>query len=131
MTSISQNNTRYLPHELKTRIHAVEKYRNGNSIVYVCRKYHISRTSLYRWNKKYDGTKESLIDSDLFKEGYIIAQDASSIRVGEVVNPSPGSSVLDACSAPGGKSLHMASIMENKGSITSCDVYEHKLNKIN
>lgn len=85
----------------------------------------------YNINNVTLSTKESLIDSDLFKEGYIIAQDASSIRVGEVVNPSPDSSVLDACSAPGGKSLHMASIMENKGSITSCDVYEHKLNKIN
>ena len=89
----------------------------------LCVTYNINNVTL--------STKESLIDSDLFKEGYIIAQDASSIRVGEVVNPSPGSSVLDACSAPGGKSLHMASIMENKGSITSCDVYEHKLNKIN
>ena len=85
----------------------------------------------YNINNVTLSTKESLIDSDLFKEGYIIAQDASSIRVAEVVNQSPGSSVLDACSAPGGKSLHMASIMENKGSITSCDVYEHKLNKIN
>lgn len=62
MTSISQVNTRYLPHELKTRIHAVETYRNGNSIEFVCRKYHISRVSLWRWNKKYDGTPESLID---------------------------------------------------------------------
>ncbi len=85
----------------------------------------------YNINNVTLSTKESLIDSDLFKEGYIIAQDASSIRVAEVVNPSPGSSVLDACSAPGGKSLHMASIMNNIGSITSCDVYEHKLNKIN
>lgn len=62
MNSITQNNTRYLPHELKTRIYAVETYRNGNSIQYVCRKYHISRISLWRWNKKYDGTPESLID---------------------------------------------------------------------
>ena len=62
MKSISQINKRYLPHELKTRIHAVETYRNGNSIDYVCRKYHISRISLWRWNKKYDGSPESLID---------------------------------------------------------------------
>ena len=62
MTSIAQNNVRYLPHELKTRLHAVETYRNGNSIEYVCRKYHISRTSLWRWNKKYNGTPESLMD---------------------------------------------------------------------
>lgn len=62
MTSISQINTRYLPHELKTRIHAVETYRNGNSIDYVCRKYHISRTSLWRWNKKYNNSWNSLKD---------------------------------------------------------------------
>ena len=65
MNSINENNEkckRYLPHELKTRDNAVKTYRNGNSISYVCRKYHISRVSLYRWNKKYDGTKESLID---------------------------------------------------------------------
>ena len=76
-------------------------------------------------------TKESLLNTELFKEGLIIAQDESSIRVASVVNPLSGSSVLDACSAPGGKSLHMAAIMNNNGSITSCDVYEQKLNKIN
>lgn len=62
MISISQKSIRYLPHELKTRIHAVKLYRNGNSIGYVCRKYHISRTSLWRWNIRYDGTPESLMD---------------------------------------------------------------------
>ena len=62
MKSISQINKRYLHHELKTRIYAVETYRIGNSIDYVCRKYHISRISLWRWDKKYDGTPESLID---------------------------------------------------------------------
>lgn len=65
MNIINENNEkskRYLPHELKTRENAVKTYRNGNSISYVCRKYHISRMSLYRWNKLYDETKESLID---------------------------------------------------------------------
>ena len=62
-TSITQKNTkRYLPHELKTRIKAVEMYRNNGDVGYTCRKYHISRYSLWRWNKKYDGTKESLMD---------------------------------------------------------------------
>lgn len=59
---IPQNNKRYLPHELKTRENAVITYRNSQDIAYVCRKYHISRISLWRWNKKYDGTKESLMD---------------------------------------------------------------------
>ena len=61
MNSITQD-TRYLPHEINTRIYAVETYRKGNSVKYVCRKYHISKASLMRWNKKYDGTKESLMD---------------------------------------------------------------------
>ena len=61
--------------------------------------------------------KESLLNHELFKNGLIIAQDLSSIKVGNVVNPHPYSSVLDTCSAPGGKSLHMASIMNNTGSI--------------
>ncbi len=37
-------------------------YRNGASVRYVCKKYHISKRSLMRWNKRYDGSKESLID---------------------------------------------------------------------
>ena len=37
-------------------------YRNCNDIGYVCRKYHISKASLSRWNRKFDGSKESLID---------------------------------------------------------------------
>ncbi len=61
MNSISQN-VRYLPHQINTREYAVKLYRNGNSINYVCRKYHISKSSLMRWNKKYDGTIESLVD---------------------------------------------------------------------
>ena len=44
---------RYLPHEWKTRIYAVKMLRHGSSISFVCRKYHISRTSLYRWSKRY------------------------------------------------------------------------------
>ena len=65
MNIINENNEkskRYLPHELHIRENAVKTYRNGNSISYVCGKHHISRTSLYRWNKQYDGTKESLKD---------------------------------------------------------------------
>lgn len=62
ITQKNENTKRYLPHELKTRIYAVEMYRKCGDIEYVCRKYHISRTSLWRWNKKYDGSKESLTD---------------------------------------------------------------------
>ncbi len=57
MNSIS----RY-PHDLNTKFYAVSLYRNGNPISFVCRRYKCSKASLMRWNKKYDGTKDSLID---------------------------------------------------------------------
>lgn len=53
---------RYLPHELTTKYHAVKLYRAGNPISFVCRRYHISKSSLMRWNKRFDGTRESLAD---------------------------------------------------------------------
>jgi len=61
MTSISQNQ-RYIPHELNTKYYATKLYRNGYSVSFVCRRYKISKSSLMRWNKKFNGTKESLID---------------------------------------------------------------------
>ena len=61
--SITENSKkRYLPHDINTRKYAVEMYRNWGDIDYVCRKYHISRVSLWRWNKAYNGTKESITD---------------------------------------------------------------------
>ena len=52
-----------IPHEIKTRVHAVQTYRNTNcSVSFICRKYHCSKASLMRWNKRYDGTIESLMD---------------------------------------------------------------------
>ena len=61
MTSISHSQ-RYLPHDLNTKFYAVKLYRQGYSISFVCKRYKISKRSLMRWNKKFDGTKESLID---------------------------------------------------------------------
>lgn len=53
---------RYLPHELSTKFYAVKLYRAGNPVSFVCRRYHISKSSLMRWNRKFDGTRESLAD---------------------------------------------------------------------
>ena len=64
MDSIAQNpkkNKRYLPHEITTKVNSVKLYRQTKDIGYVCRQYHISKSSLMRWNERYDGTKESLL----------------------------------------------------------------------
>ena len=47
--------------------------------------------------------------------------------VSEVLNPSENSNVLDLCSAPGGKTAHMAAMMKNTGKIYACDIHEHKI----
>ena len=49
----------YIPHTLETRLATVKTYRNKNSISFICRRYKVSKASLMRWNKKYDGTKVS------------------------------------------------------------------------
>lgn len=61
MASITQN-LRYLPHTIETRYHAVKTYRNGASVSFICRRYKVSKASLMRWNKRFDGTKDSLRD---------------------------------------------------------------------
>ena len=61
MNSITHSQ-RYLPHTFNTRFYAVNLYRSGCSVNFVCRRYHISKASLMRWNKRFDGTKDSLMD---------------------------------------------------------------------
>lgn len=55
-----KRNKRYLPHEQKTKIKSVQLYRSTKDVGFVCRRYHISKASLMRWNKQYDGSRESL-----------------------------------------------------------------------
>ena len=56
----SKKNKRYLPHEVTTKVYFVKLYRQTEDIDLVCRRYHISKASLMRWNKLYDGTKNSI-----------------------------------------------------------------------
>ncbi len=62
-----------------------------------------------------------------FKDGWFEVQDASSQEVARILDPKPGMRVVDMCAGAGGKSLHLASLMENKGQIISMDIHEYKL----
>lgn len=72
----------------------------------------------------------SLADSDSFKAGRLTIQDVAAQAVSLVADPKPGQTVIDMCAAPGGKSTHMATLMEDKGRVLSWDIYEHKIDKI-
>lgn len=73
---------------------------------------------------------KNIENNELFKEGLFTIQDISSMLVGKVMNPKENSLVLDVCSAPGGKSTHLAALMNNTGKVVARDVFEHKLKLI-
>ena len=69
-------------------------------------------------------------NSKMYKKGYVYPQDISAMMASVVLNPKKNERVLDLCSAPGGKSTHMAELMENEGEIVSVDIHEHKMSLI-
>lgn len=65
------------------------------------------------------------------KEGKLYIQDCASQLCIKALDPKPDDTMLDVCSAPGGKSFTAAQYMENTGAIYAFDIYEHKLKLIN
>lgn len=65
-----------------------------------------------------------------FKDGLFEIQDEGSQLISLLVDPRPRDSVVDFCAGGGGKSLHLAALMHNKGSINSLDVHERRLEEL-
>lgn len=65
--------------------------------------------------------------SPSFNRGEWTVQDESAMLVGHVVAPESGESILDMCSAPGGKTTHLATLMSYEGEVIATDVHEHKI----
>ncbi|QFZ54946.1 RsmB/NOP family class I SAM-dependent RNA methyltransferase [Oceanihabitans sp. IOP_32] len=74
--------------------------------------------------------RANVFSTEAFKKGHFEVQDASSQLVAEFLNVEPGMRVIDACAGAGGKTLHLAALMENKGQIIALDIYENKLNEL-
>jgi 16S rRNA (cytosine967-C5)-methyltransferase len=71
-----------------------------------------------------------LFKSDVFQNGWFEMQDAGSQKVANLLDVKPGQRIVDACAGAGGKSLHIASLMKNKGYILSMDIHQHKLDTL-
>ena len=65
-----------------------------------------------------------------FKDGFFEVQDANSQLVAAFLDVKPGMRVVDTCAGAGGKTLHLASLMENKGQLIAMDLYESKLKQL-
>lgn len=72
----------------------------------------------------------SIEKSKPFMDGLFTIQDESSMLCVRCLDPRSGEKVLDLCSAPGGKTTHIAEIMKNQGEIIAFDIYNHKLKLI-
>lgn len=70
----------------------------------------------------------NILHTALFQKGYITIQDQSSMLAGEMLQAKPEMHVLDTCSAPGGKTTHIAETMQNKGTVHAFDLHKKKLN---
>jgi 16S rRNA (cytosine967-C5)-methyltransferase len=68
--------------------------------------------------------------TEAFKDGLFEVQDASSQLVAYFLDVQPGMRVVDTCAGAGGKTLHLASLMENKGQLIAMDLYESKLKQL-
>ena len=71
-----------------------------------------------------------IINSEEFKAGKIIAQDASSYLAARNLGVMPNELVLDICAAPGGKTAVLAEEMKNSGEVIAIDIHQHKIKLI-
>ncbi len=71
--------------------------------------------------------KKNVFLTTAFKEGLFEVQDASSQKIGYFLDVKEGQRVVDACAGAGGKTLHIASLMKNKGQIVALDIFNWKL----
>lgn len=74
--------------------------------------------------------RQNVFTKDAFQNGHFEVQDASSQKVSRFLNVKPGMRVVDTCAGAGGKTLHLAALMENKGQIIAMDIYEGKLKEL-
>jgi 16S rRNA (cytosine967-C5)-methyltransferase len=74
--------------------------------------------------------RQNVFNTPSFKEGLFEVQDAASQTIAPFLEVEPGMRVIDACAGAGGKTLHLAAKMKNKGKIIAMDVEQWKLDEL-
>jgi len=74
--------------------------------------------------------RKNLFSTPAFKKGWFEVQDAGSQQIAPFLKVEPGMRVIDACAGAGGKTLHLATLMQNKGSVIAMDIHGWKLKEL-
>lgn len=74
--------------------------------------------------------RQNVFGTSAFKDGLFEVQDAASQTIAPFLRIEPGMRVIDACAGAGGKTLHLAALMKNKGRIVAMDVEQWKLDEL-
>ncbi|WP_299607613.1 RsmB/NOP family class I SAM-dependent RNA methyltransferase [uncultured Aquimarina sp.] len=74
--------------------------------------------------------RANVFSTEAFKKGLFEVQDASSQLVANFLDVQPGQRIVDTCAGAGGKTLHLAALMENKGQVIAMDIYGNKLKEL-
>ncbi|MBO4650755.1 MAG: 16S rRNA (cytosine(967)-C(5))-methyltransferase RsmB [Clostridiales bacterium] len=76
------------------------------------------------------GNRMDISDTSAYRQGLFSVQSLSAMLVGFVASPEKGWTVLDTCSAPGGKTAHLAELMDNEGHIDALDANDIRLKMV-
>jgi 16S rRNA (cytosine967-C5)-methyltransferase len=74
--------------------------------------------------------KGNVAHSKSFKQGFLTIQDESSMLVSRALGVEKDEQILDSCAAPGGKTTHIAELLQGTGLVTALDIHEHKVKLI-
>ena len=74
--------------------------------------------------------KKNVFQTEAFKNGFFEVQDAGSQVIAPTLDVQPGMRVIDACAGAGGKTLHLAALMQNQGRLIAMDVENWKLDEL-
>lgn len=74
--------------------------------------------------------RRNIFSVSAFQEGHFEVQDGASQQIGPLLDVQPGMRVIDACAGAGGKTLHLAAMMKNKGKIIAMDIHPRKLEEL-